>query len=227
MEPQDHGPIYKETLMGRLPVEPWNTFSNLLFLAIILYWTWKLWGNYRKHPFIAGTLPVLFIGYVGGTIYHATRSSDLWLYMDWVPILLLSIAGSAYYFSKLKFSWSYTTMIIAPPFLMIFVMRYFLEAYKAVKGMIGYPILAFIVLFPIFRYLSVTQWRDAKWVWLSMGTFALAVLCRGLDWLIGDSEIFYMGTHWLWHSFGAIAVHLLLVYIYKDGERGGRAMVNG
>ena len=36
--PNDNGPIYVETLMGRFPVEPWNTYSNLLFLALIVFW---------------------------------------------------------------------------------------------------------------------------------------------------------------------------------------------
>jgi len=27
-----------------------------------------------------------------------------------------------------------------------------------------------------------------------------------------------MGTHWLWHTFGGIAVFFLLYYIYKDEQ---------
>ena len=40
--PGDFGPFYAETHMGRLPVEPWNTFSNLAFLAIAVYWAFKI-----------------------------------------------------------------------------------------------------------------------------------------------------------------------------------------
>ena len=31
-----------------------------------------------------------------------------------------------------------------------------------------------------------------------------------------DTAIFSMGTHWLWHLFGGIAVHFLIAYIYQD-----------
>ena len=43
--PNDRGPIYLETLMGRFPVEPWNTFSNLLFLALIVFWFLRVRGH--------------------------------------------------------------------------------------------------------------------------------------------------------------------------------------
>ena len=51
--PRDQGPIYLETVMGRFPVEPWNTASNLLFLAIIVFWYVRVRGEVRNHRFIA------------------------------------------------------------------------------------------------------------------------------------------------------------------------------
>jgi hypothetical protein len=61
--PLDQGPTYIETIMGRFPVEPWNTASNLLFLVIILYWVWRLKGQIRAHRFIAGADHQLGRGY--------------------------------------------------------------------------------------------------------------------------------------------------------------------
>jgi hypothetical protein len=95
--PLDQGPTYIETIMGRFPVEPWNTASNLLFLVIILYWVWRLKGQIRAHRFIAGAMPVLTISWVGGTVYYATRSHNLRLFMDFVPIALLAAAVSMYF----------------------------------------------------------------------------------------------------------------------------------
>ena len=88
--PKDSGPVYRETIEGRLPVEPFNTASNFLFLAIIIYFVWKIRRNHRQHLFLAFILPVLFIGFIGGTLYHATRSHEIWLLLDWVPILPMS-----------------------------------------------------------------------------------------------------------------------------------------
>lgn len=63
--PQDSGPIYQETLQGRLPVEPFNTYSNILFLLIIIYFSVKVYPQARKQAFLAWCLPILFLGYVG------------------------------------------------------------------------------------------------------------------------------------------------------------------
>lgn len=99
--PQDSGPIYQETIAGRFPVEPFNTISNFLFLLIILYFSRKVYANYKQHLFLAYCLPVLFIGFIGGTLYHATRSAEIWLLLDWVPIVLLCIATAIYFCFKI------------------------------------------------------------------------------------------------------------------------------
>ena len=58
--PNDSGPIYQETMAGRLPVEPFNTFSNIFFLFIIIHFSLKVYSDYRNHRFLAWSLPVLF-----------------------------------------------------------------------------------------------------------------------------------------------------------------------
>ena len=111
--PNDSGPIYLETAMGRFPVEPWNTYSNLLFLALIVFWFLRVRRNIRDHLFIAYCLPVFLLGWVGGTVYHATRSHEVWLFLDWAPIALLALAVAIFFwhrqgfngFSR-RFSWS-------------------------------------------------------------------------------------------------------------------------
>lgn len=102
--PNDSGPIYQETLAGRLPVEPFNTFSNIFFLMIILYFSFKVYANYSKHRFLAWSLPLLFLGFIGGTVYHATRSHDIWMFMDWLPIVILCLSVSLYYIFQLHIS---------------------------------------------------------------------------------------------------------------------------
>ena len=51
--PHDSGPIYQETLAGRLPVEPFNTFSNIFFLLIILYFSIRVYSDYRQQRFFS------------------------------------------------------------------------------------------------------------------------------------------------------------------------------
>ena len=45
--------------------------------------------------------------------------------------------------------------------------------------------------------------------------FAVAIAFRTLDNIM---IILPMGTHWLWHTFGGIAVFFLLYYVYMDDK---------
>ena len=218
MDPFDSGPIYKETLMGRLPVEPWNTASNLFFLALVLFWTYRVYKNYQQHRFIGFMLPVLFIGWIGGTVYHATRSHEAWLLMDWVPILLLSVAVSIYYSIKQRIPRKKTITLSILPIILAFGLRHLAIndiMSRNIGSLISYSMMAFIILFPIFRYLSKTKWHNAKWVIAAMSSFILAISFRSIDLLV-DLDFLPMGTHWLWHSFGALSATLLITFIYYD-----------
>ena len=89
--PPDFGPIYAETDLTRFPVEPWNVASNLIFLIIIFLFARRTRLNYRRYPLVVLALPILAVGFTGGTIFHATRSNRLWLMMDYLPIMILCL----------------------------------------------------------------------------------------------------------------------------------------
>ena len=49
-------------------------------------------------------------------------------------------------------------------------------------------------------------------------SFGIAWVCRLIDRDIGST--LPMGSHWLWHTFGAITTMLVIQYFYKvEGER--------
>ena len=96
----DFGPTYFETNLDRFPVEPFNTYSNLIFLFILLFFCWRTRGDFRSFPASVLALPILCVGFVGGTLFHATRSYPLWLYMDFVPIALLVVLASLYFWNR-------------------------------------------------------------------------------------------------------------------------------
>ncbi|MBS9463338.1 hypothetical protein KIM67_13045 [Flagellimonas sp. 389] len=50
-------------------------------------------------------------------------------------------------------------------------------------------------------------------VFLIILVFDIAVFFRSIDL---KQSVFEMGTHWLWHFFGGVAVHCLIAYIFKD-----------
>ena len=210
--PFDSGPIYQETLAGRLPVEPFNTYSNILFLAIIIYFSLKVYRDYRNHRFLAWSLPVLFLGFIGGTVYHATRSHDVWMYMDWLPIVILCLAVSVYYTVKLKASTRQRSLLIFMILLLVFGVR-MIPWPVSLKTSMGYIGTALGLLLPIITYFFTTRMHHWWWVLLAFLSFGLAISFRVMDRFV---YVLPMGTHWLWHCFGAVSVFFLIKYIYED-----------
>ncbi len=221
MQPHDSGPIYRETLMGRLPVEPWNTWSNLVFLFVALFWAWHVYRAPQRHRFLAFALPVLFIGFVGGTVYHGTRSHEAWLLMDWVPIVVLTTACMALFARRAGLAWPWVVLLFAAPF----VVRYFMlrSAFSPTVVMnTGYAAMGVMVLLPILLHLRRNNFVHWRWLATSVGLFALAVTFRSLD-HHESMRWMPMGTHWLWHAGGASAVFFILGYIWLDDRRLAKA----
>ncbi|WP_224488451.1 ceramidase [Robertkochia flava] len=210
--PNDTGPIYAETLAGRFPVEPFNTFSNLVFFFILVYWGVRVYRRPMEHRFLAYAMPLLGVGWLGGTLYHATRSHEVWLLMDWVPILLLCFAAVMYFIFKLVRSTSYRLLIIVVILGISAGMRW-LPVPAGYIITIDYLISAATVLVPLVWYLKSTNWVHGSWVFLAIMSFVIALFFRYLD---SRQEVLEYGTHWLWHLFGGISVFLLFKYIYED-----------
>jgi hemolysin III len=67
-----------------------------------------------------------------------------------------------------------------------------------------------IVLLPVLGYLIKTRFANGRWVGFALLAFVAALTFRvadGWGWL-------HMGTHFLWHSFGAIAAFCMFQYLY-------------
>lgn len=212
--PNDSGPIYQETLQGRFPVEPFNTFSNLLFLAIAIYFSVKVYREYRKHLFLSFSLPLLYLGFIGGTVYHATRSHEIWLLLDWVPILILSLAASVYFILKVDLKKRKKAVLIAVVLLLVLGVK-FLPWPAKIENSAEYVGKALGLLLPLIVYMVRTHFRLAKYVLLAFLFFGIAIFFRTLD-----PYLYFlpMGSHWLWHSFGAISVFFLMAYIFLEKE---------
>jgi len=221
---QDSGPIYTETNMDRFPVEPFNTASNFIFLATILYFSYLIYKSDRKHWFLTACMPIYFIGFIGGTIYHATRSSEIWLLMDWVPIVLLCLACSIYFVVRANTKLMSKLILVGIILLLNLVPR-FVELPKGFNNSIGYVGTVAAVVLPLLFYGRSTQWRNFWNICFAVIAFLVAISFRTLD-TFQDINIFYMGTHWLWHTFGAVAVFFLMRYIYLDNEKSGQGVKN-
>lgn len=221
MHPHDSGPIYRETLMGRLPVEPWNTWSNIIFLFVVVYWAWHVYPTWRQHKFLAAVLPVLFIGFVGGTVYHGTRSHEVWLVMDWLPIVLLCTACMVLFARRAGLHRAWLVLLCCAPFILRALLVHAHYSPTVVMNG-GYTAMGILVLVPIILHLRRNQWVGGSWMAASAGCFAAAVTFRSLD-HHEAMQWMPMGTHWLWHALGAMAVFFVMGYIWRDDRRRSTA----
>ena len=80
---------------------------------------------------------------------------------------------------------------------------------------INYAIMGCMVLFPVLAYLISTKFVNGKWVGFALLAFVLALTFRVADnwgWIS-------IGTHFLWHTFGAIAAFCMFQYLYTINSR--------
>lgn len=208
--PPDGGSLYAETDLHHLFPEPLNTFTSCFFLAIALYWTVKLWGNIKEHAFLCCALLLLYVGGIGGTIYHGLRQWSFFIMMDWLPIMLLCISAGVYFLAKLT-RWYYAVLLI----LFYAVFQYYIRTQMQGGNLqlyinINYGVLAGIVLVPVIAYLIKTGFKNGRWVGFALVAFVFALTFRIADkwsWLP-------QGTHFLWHTFGAVAAFCMFKFIY-------------
>lgn len=228
----DRGPRYAETpadpYAATAPAiaEPYNTVTATLFVVIVFYWVIRLRGRYSRFPFLVSCLPILFVGGIGGTLYHAFRTRQVYFFLDVLPISFLGLAGAIYLTIRLGkwHGWRRVGVyglgaIVAYLAVNLFVFRLVhFERLPNLPVNLSYASLAAVVLIPLFGVLIATKFRWAGYVWAGLACFAIGFFCRLVDRTpYGDLP---MGTHWLWHLFGAACTQFLIAYFYRlEGER--------
>ena len=224
----DWGPRYTETppnpYAPNAPsiAEPWNTITASFFIFIVIAWAWRLRGRYNNYPFLCCCMPILLAGGIGGTLYHATRISWVFFLLDVIPISVLGLAGAMFmairYWGR-RWWWFLPAVVI----FYIAVNRFFFVVVKPPNNWavnLSYASLAVVVLIPIGLVLVRTRFRHAGWVVAGVISFAIAWFFRLVD---RDPDLVTklpMGSHWLWHTFGAISTALIVEYFYLvEGKR--------
>lgn len=220
MLPHDFGPIYRETDMSRFPVEPWNTASNLIFLLLIVYYARRTRFDGRTHPLIVISLPILLVGFAGGTVYHAARSHPLWLYLDFMPIFVLALLASCHFWGELLKSTVRAVLVALALFALVSLVRKALHVPAGLAISVGYSMLALLIVAPALLVARAQAWKDVHLVLLAVGAFLAAVACRTADAALGKTFL-PMGTHWLWHLLGGCAVYFLIEFVYRRDDKGG------
>jgi hypothetical protein len=224
----DRGPRYTETpadpYASDAPfiAEPWNAVTASLFIWIGLVWPWRLRGRFKNYPFLVCCMPIFLAGGIGGTLYHGTRSSAVWFLLDVIPISLLGLAGALYMafrFLGRRQLWMLPALVV----LYIVCNQILFSAVGRISSQLrinlSYASLAVLILIPVGMVLWSTRFRHGGWVVAGIISFVFAWIFRLVD---RDPDMVAhmpMGTHWLWHTFGAITTLLMVEYFYLvEGE---------
>jgi hypothetical protein len=214
----DHGPLYTETpaevKAGQpftgIVAEPWNAATAFLFVLIVVYWVIRLRGRLKRHPFLAVTLPILFAGGIGGTLYHGLRNWVGFFLMDVLPIYLLGLIVSVYWWVRLGPRVHHLLAMIVVLGLLQLLGMWQLPTPWAIQ--LSYASLAMLMLIPLALVMIRTGARHWQWVATSLVSFGIAWFFRIAD--TWQPPLLPMGTHWLWHTFGAATTFALAEYVY-------------
>lgn len=219
--PSDGGPIYQETDTSQWIVEPWNAFSSLFILLPAVYWAAKLKGRYHRYPFISLCIPLLFLGGLGSTLYHAFRSSHLLLLLDVTPTAILTFLLAVYFWLKVLPRWWWVIPVAGLGLLL----RVWL--WKEFPGQAGvnasYAISGSFIFIPTLLLLYQTRLAASQYIFVSIFFFSLSLFFRYTDTM--QDPLLPMGTHFLWHIFSGLGAFFLAEYLYKLHLSEGKAQL--
>lgn len=217
LTPPDDGPIYRETTdLSRLIVEPWNAWSSLTFLIPAFLFLWQLRGRYSDYAFIVYfCAPLLILGGLGSTFFHAFRSSGWLLLMDVLPIVLLVLGISVWIWLKILPKKIWVVPILLLFFGLTWLSRQFLSGQDSISA--GYFVRGVMLFLPCYLFLRRTHFRRSSLFFWAVACFVLALTFRFLDEKIAIGFMPW-GTHWLWHVSTAVGAYCLGEYLIKHAH---------
>jgi hypothetical protein len=209
---RDGGPIYRETNLAHTIAEPWNAISSLAFIVPVFYWLYRLRGQYSRYAFLVGCMPLLALGSLGSTFFHAFRTSRVLLFMDFMPIIILTLALGIYLWYRVLRNWwgvaAVTAVFTAPRFLIF----QYLDRMQAINT--AYFISGCMIFIPAIIFLYRTRFTGFGYLILAVVMFLIALLFRYTDNVL-DISFLPMGTHWLWHLFCGLGAMPLSYYLVR------------
>ncbi len=207
----DGGPWYAEThITDNLIVEPWNAFSSLAIAAPAVYFLWKIRKNPKQYGFLLAAIPFLFLNGLGSTLFHGLRTSRIFLLMDFMPALILTLMITVYFWSRILPKWWMSFIVITPIFLMRFGVIDLIPGQGGINT--SYMISGVAFLLPTFLILKKYNFKKTFNIVGGAICFILAIYFRQVD--KEFTEVVAFGTHFLWHIFSGIGAFLLADYLY-------------
>ena len=208
----DSGPIYAETLHmhGDVIIEPWNAISSIAIALPALYWGWRLRKDLRKYWFIALCMPFLFLNGLGSTLFHATRSSNFLLFMDFLPAAIVTLMVSIFLWAKAVRKWYWVLVAIVISTVLRFGVMSLTDPPLSIN--LGYAVGGITFLVPLVILLVRMKGKGTGLIVATILSFCFALLFREAD--AWNPPILPMGTHFLWHIATGVGGFLLGSYLY-------------
>ncbi|MFC2101318.1 hypothetical protein ACFLRZ_05760, partial [Bacteroidota bacterium] len=156
----------------------------------------------------------------GSTIFHAFRDYSFFLYMDFVPIALLTLSISIFFWLKIIRKWYYAVVIVLLSFILRGVIFNFNSINHQTAINISYFITGTMIFIPALIYLIKTRFKYSYWLLLSGILLAIALFFRYYD--DKTVQFFSAGTHFLWHLFsasGSLTLGYYLICIKKTDTK--------
>lgn len=208
----DGGLWYAETDPTRFVVEPFNAASAAVFILMAIGWLMALKGKFAERTFLYIATIILLIGAIGGSLYHAFRSSALFIYLDWVPILVLCVMAATYFLFHVTKRIGLSLLLMA----LMLGLQVLVWNIGNTRGHyninVNYGLMALTVLLPLTLFMRMKHFRYWGYVAGAIAGFLTALFFRIVD----EDLLLPFGTHFLWHLFGAVSCHLMFLYIYRS-----------
>ncbi|MCF8232357.1 MAG: ceramidase [Bacteroidales bacterium] len=218
MELPDGGPIYTETSPDQLIVEPWNAISSLLYMIPALLWLWYLRKHFSQNKFILFAGMLIILGSLGSTLFHAFRASVVFLILDVLPVAILTLSISIYFWTHVFKRWEYVLLVIVPLFGLRFLIFNILPDNLAIN--LSYALTGVMVALPLLILFFQKKLVKTHYVLYTMIAFGLALLFREMDsW---QFQLLPMGTHFLWHAFSGVGTWFILGFLYHYKNYRGK-----
>ncbi|TAF65822.1 MAG: hypothetical protein EAZ55_07520 [Cytophagales bacterium] len=214
----DGAPYYQETNPNFWIMEPWNALSSLTFWIPVFYWYARVKPHFKHYWILTFSLPLLFLGGLGSALFHAFRVSRIFLALDVLPILLLTLLVSIYFWQKLLGSWLGTIALMIGFMLLSALIINIPAQYLSNKINILYLLRGITLFLPMVIFLFRTQFLAAPALLISIVWFIAALMFRQID---KDVHLHQMeiGSHWLWHISTAVGAFYLGKYLFVINEK--------
>lgn len=219
----DSGPIYNEFVYDGVVREPWNAWSSLFFFIPVIYWVWRLKGEYNNHKILVVVLPLLFLNGLGSTLFHALRSHQFFLLLDGLPGALMSVTLATYFWTRILKKWYWGLLCVIGFYALAVFTMFSLSGIPGFRYFIlniSYFFVGCALLIPVLIQLYRLKFRLWPSVALTLFFLVVALVCRSLDYPTPNPfpEMLPQGTHFLWHITSSMAVFSLGFFIYSTNQ---------